>query len=65
MLDLPKWKRKRSIIAKRITLDEAVKLAEEVKGVKFDLKYFSAEKIEPSENDLRQGMKKTLPKEIH
>lgn len=48
-----------------MTLNEAVRLAEEVKGVKFDVKYFSVEQMKRGENDLTPSMKKALPEEMH
>jgi hypothetical protein len=48
-----------------MTLNEAVKLAEEVKGVKFAIKYFSVAQMERGENDLTPSMKKALPEEMH
>ncbi|KAM0210953.1 hypothetical protein ACHAPA_004775 [Fusarium lateritium] len=65
MLDLPNWERRYSIAANRMTLNEAVKLAEEVMGAKFDVKYFSVEKMERGENDLTPSMKKALPEEMY
>lgn len=64
MLDLPHWKRRHSIVANRTTLNEAVRLAEEVKGTKFDVKYFSVEEMERGEMDLTPSMKKVLPEEM-
>lgn len=64
MLDLPHWKRRHSIVANRTTLNDAVKLAEEVKGTKFDVKYFSVEQMERGEFDLTPSMKKALPEEM-
>ena len=64
MLDLPHWKRRHSIVANRTTLNDAVKLAEEVKGTKFDVKYFSVEQMERGEFDLTPSMKKVLPEEM-
>ncbi|SCO78850.1 uncharacterized protein FRV6_03063 [Fusarium oxysporum] len=65
LLDLPDWKRRYAIITNRMTLNEAVRLAEEVKGVKFDVKYFSVEQMKRGENDLTPSMKKALPEEMH
>ncbi|KAH7269206.1 uncharacterized protein BKA55DRAFT_629931 [Fusarium redolens] len=65
LLDLPDWKRRYAIITNRMTLNEAVKLAEEVKGVKFAIKYFSVAQMERGENDLTPSMKKALPEEMH
>lgn len=48
-----------------MTLNEAVRLAEEVKGVKFDVKYFSVEQMKRGENDLTPSMKKALPEEMY
>lgn len=39
MLDLPKWEKAAYIIGSRVTLKEFVEIAQEVKGVKFDIKY--------------------------
>lgn len=63
-LDLPHWKRRHSIVANRTTLNEAIRLAEEVKGTKFDVKYFSVEEMERGEFDLTPSMKKVLPEEM-
>ncbi|CEI70483.1 hypothetical protein FVEN_g1013 [Fusarium venenatum] len=65
LLDLPSWKRRHSIIGNRLTLNEAVKLAEEVMGVKFNVKYFTIEEMERSEFELTPSMKKILPEEMH
>ncbi|CVK84864.1 uncharacterized protein FMAN_01790 [Fusarium mangiferae] len=65
LLDIPNWKRRYAIVANRMTLNEAVKLAEEVKGVKFDVKYFSVEQMKSDENDLTPSMKKAVPQEMH
>ncbi|KAM0243059.1 hypothetical protein ACHAP5_006933 [Fusarium lateritium] len=65
MLDLPSWKRRYSIAANRMTLNEAVELAEEVKCVKFDVKYFSVEEMKRGENDLTPSMKRALPEEMY
>ncbi|KAF5985005.1 SDR family [Fusarium coicis] len=65
LLDIPKWKRRYTIIPNRMMLNEAVELAEEVKGVKFDVKYFSVEQLKSGENDLTPSMKKALPEEMH
>ncbi|KAL7762551.1 hypothetical protein ACKLNR_009086 [Fusarium oxysporum f. sp. zingiberi] len=65
LLDLPDWKRRYAIITNRMTLNEAVRLAEEVKGVKFDVRYFSVEQMKRGENDLTPSMKKALPEEMH
>ncbi|KAF5647667.1 SDR family [Fusarium tjaetaba] len=65
LLDIPNWKRRYTITPNRMTLNEAVKLAEEVKGVKFDVKYFSVEQLKKGENDLTPSMKKALPEEMH
>ncbi|KAF4955997.1 hypothetical protein FGADI_4170 [Fusarium gaditjirri] len=59
------WKRRYAIISNHMTLNEAVKLAEEVKGFKFDVKYFSVEQMNKGENDLTPSMKKALPEEMH
>ncbi|RBR23804.1 uncharacterized protein FIESC28_03420 [Fusarium coffeatum] len=64
MLDLPHWKRRHSIVANRTTLNEAVRLAEEIKGTKFDVKYFSVEEMERGEFDLTPSMKRVLPEEM-
>jgi hypothetical protein len=64
-LDTPSWKRRHSIVTNRLTLNEAVKLAEEVKGVKFNVKYFSVEEMERGELDLTPSMKMALPEEMH
>ncbi|KAF4449680.1 Isoflavone reductase like protein [Fusarium austroafricanum] len=64
LLDLPVWKRRYFIVANRTTLNEAVQLAEEVKGVKFNVKYFSVEQLKKGENDLTPAMKKVLPEEM-
>ncbi|CZR33114.1 uncharacterized protein FPRO_01863 [Fusarium proliferatum ET1] len=65
LLDIPNWKRRYAIVANRMTLNEAVKLAEEVKGVKFEVQYFSVEQMKSGENDLTPSMKKALPEEMH
>ncbi|TXC04199.1 hypothetical protein FocTR4_00000303 [Fusarium oxysporum f. sp. cubense] len=65
LLDLPAWKRRYAIITNRIALNEAVRLAEEVKGVKFDVKYFSVEQMKRGENDLTSSMTRALPEEMH
>ncbi|KAF5570957.1 SDR family [Fusarium phyllophilum] len=65
LLDIPNWKRRYAIVTNRMTLNEAVKLAEEVKGVKFDVKYLSVEQMRKGENDLTPSMKKALPEEMH
>ncbi|KAF4439399.1 SDR family [Fusarium acutatum] len=65
LLGLSNWKRRYAIVTNRMTLNEAVKLAEEVKGVKFDVKYFSVEQMRKGENDLTPSMKKALPEEMH
>ncbi|EXM18948.1 hypothetical protein RAB80_001826 [Fusarium oxysporum f. sp. vasinfectum] len=65
LLNLPDWKRRYAIITNRMTLNEAVRLAEEVKGVKFDVKYFSVEQMKRGENDLTPSMKKALSEEMH
>ncbi|KAL5615961.1 hypothetical protein FOBRF1_004709 [Fusarium oxysporum] len=65
LLDLPDWKRRYAIITNRMTLKEAVRLAEEVKGVKFDVKYFSVEQMKRGENDLTPSMMRALPEEMH
>ncbi|KAF4990599.1 hypothetical protein FGRMN_8358 [Fusarium graminum] len=65
LLDLPQWKRRYSIVTNRTTLLDAVNLAEEIKGVKFDIRYFSVEEMERGENDLTPSMKKALPEEMH
>ncbi|CAG2005760.1 unnamed protein product [Fusarium graminearum] len=64
-LDLPHWKRRYSIVANRTTLNDAVRLAEEIKGTKFNVKYFSVEEMEKGEIDLTPSMKKALPTEMH
>ncbi|KAM0342061.1 hypothetical protein ACHAPU_009789 [Fusarium lateritium] len=64
-LDLTQWRRRYSIVTNRTTINEAVKLAEEIKGVKFDVKCVSVEEIERGENDLTTSMKKALPEEVH
>ncbi|KAG8670484.1 hypothetical protein FPOAC2_09840 [Fusarium poae] len=65
LLDLPSWKRRHSIIGNRLTLNEAVKLAEEVMGVKFDVKYFSIEDMKTGNIELTPSMKKMLPGVMH
>ncbi|KAJ3543964.1 hypothetical protein NM208_g3302 [Fusarium decemcellulare] len=46
LLDLAKWPREVHIIGDRLTWNEMLKLAEEVKGVKFHVTYDSVEKLE-------------------
>ncbi|RGP69569.1 sdr family [Fusarium sporotrichioides] len=65
LLDLTSWKSRYSIIGNRLTLNEAVKLAEEVMGVKFDVKYFSIEDMEKSGIELTPSMQRILPEEMH
>ncbi|KAF5609115.1 SDR family [Fusarium subglutinans] len=65
LLDVPNWKSRYAVITNRMTLNEAVKLAEEVKGVKFDVQYFSVEQMKSGENELTPSMKKALPEEMH
>ncbi|KAF5541104.1 SDR family [Fusarium mexicanum] len=65
LLDIPNWKRRYAVITNRMTLNEALKLAEEVKGVKSDVQYFSVEQMRSGENDLTPSMKKALPEEMH
>ncbi|KAG9508150.1 hypothetical protein J7337_001713 [Fusarium musae] len=65
LLNITNWKRRYAIVTNRMTLNEAVKLAEEVKGAKFDVKYFSVEQMRNGENDLTPSMKKALPEEMH
>ncbi|KAF5628835.1 SDR family [Fusarium sp. NRRL 52700] len=65
LLDIPNWKRRYSIVTNRMTLNEAVQLAEDVKGVKFNVKYYSVEQMKSGENDLTPSMKKALPEEMH
>ncbi|KAF5659154.1 SDR family [Fusarium circinatum] len=65
LLDIPSWKRRYAAITNRMTLNEAVKFAEEVKGVKFDVQHFSVEQMKSGENDLTPSMKKALPEEMH
>ncbi|CAF3496595.1 unnamed protein product [Fusarium graminearum] len=64
LLELPHWKRRHSIVANRTTLNDAVKLAEEVKGTKFDVKYFSVEEMDRGEFDFTPSMKKVLPEKM-
>ncbi|CAG7558835.1 unnamed protein product [Fusarium equiseti] len=64
LLDLPHWKRRHSIVANRTTLNHAVRLAEEVKGTKFEVKYFSVEEMMRGEMDLTPSTKKVLPEEM-
>ncbi|KAH7186271.1 uncharacterized protein B0J16DRAFT_415480 [Fusarium flagelliforme] len=65
LLDLPHWKRRYSIVPNRTTLNEAVKLAEKVKGTSFNVKYFSMEQMERGEIGLTPSMEKALPAEMH
>ncbi|KAF5251244.1 hypothetical protein FANTH_3679 [Fusarium anthophilum] len=65
LLDIPSWKRRYAVITNRMAFNEAVKLAEEVKGVKFDVQHFSVEQMKSGENDLTPSMKKALPEEMH
>ncbi|KPM40528.1 hypothetical protein AK830_g6051 [Neonectria ditissima] len=44
-LDLPSWPRTIRIIGETLTYNELVKLAEEARGVKFDVKYDDLEKL--------------------
>jgi hypothetical protein len=60
----PKLEAKYSFVANRMTLNEAVMLREEVKGMEFDVKYFSTEDMERGENDLTPSVKKTLLEEM-
>ncbi|KAF5008658.1 hypothetical protein FDECE_5070 [Fusarium decemcellulare] len=46
LLDLAKWPREVHIIGDRLTWNEMLKLAEEVKGVKFNVTYDSVERLE-------------------
>ncbi|KAM0432230.1 hypothetical protein ACHAPT_004768 [Fusarium lateritium] len=62
LLDEP-WKRRHFIVGNRTTLNEAIRLAEEVKGVKFDVRYFSTEALQRGEVDLTPQMKAALPDE--
>ncbi|KAK7423524.1 hypothetical protein QQX98_000981 [Neonectria punicea] len=48
-LDLPSWPRTLRIIGETLTYNEFVKLAEEARGVKFDVKYDDLEKLKRSE----------------
>ncbi|KAM0229698.1 hypothetical protein ACHAPO_009768 [Fusarium lateritium] len=64
LLDVPSWKRRHSTIGNRLTLNEAVKLAEEVMGVKFNVKYFTIEEMEKGEIEFTPTMKKILPEEM-
>ncbi|KAH7118216.1 hypothetical protein B0J13DRAFT_613120 [Dactylonectria estremocensis] len=54
LLDLPKWERRYCAIGDRLTLNEIVQIAEEVKGTTFNKKY-------DSEADLVQGRCTLLP----
>lgn len=65
LLDLPQWKHRYTIVPNRITLNEAVRLIEEIKGVKFDVQYFSVEALQRGEIDLTPRMKKILPQKAH
>ncbi|KAJ4115405.1 hypothetical protein NW768_011257 [Fusarium equiseti] len=65
LLGLPNWKRRYSIVANRTTLNEAVGLAEKVKGTKFNVKYFSVEEMERGEMGLTPSMEKALPVEMY
>jgi nucleoside-diphosphate-sugar epimerase len=63
LLDVTNWKRRYSIVGNRTTLNDAVRLAEKVKGVKFDVQYFPLESLERGEYDLTPSMKAALPDE--
>lgn len=66
-LDLPKWDKETFIYGDRITWNQFVKMAEEVKGVKFDVGYDSVDKMRKGEATELPGqvaLYQFLPKEI-
>ncbi|KAM5350050.1 hypothetical protein ACJ41O_006555 [Fusarium nematophilum] len=46
LLDFPRWKKKYFIVGNRTTLNDAVRLAQEVKGVRFGVHYESSEPLQ-------------------
>ncbi|KAK0705795.1 hypothetical protein B0T21DRAFT_320564 [Apiosordaria backusii] len=66
-LDLPKWEKETFIYGDRLTWNQFLKLAEEAKGVKFDVKYDSVENMRKGEATELPGqvaLYKYLPKEV-
>lgn len=56
LLELPRWERRYTIRGDRLTLNEAVRTAEEVMGVKFAVVYESAEKLREEGATILPGM---------
>lgn len=61
LLDVPHWKRRYFIVGNRTTLNDAVRLAEEVKQVKFNVHYESLESLQNGEVHLTPRMECQLP----
>lgn len=61
LLDIPDWKRRYFVVGTRTTLNDAVKLAEEVKGVKFNVCYDSVKSLQKGEANLTPSTKAALP----
>ncbi|KAB2570131.1 Bifunctional pinoresinol-lariciresinol reductase 2 [Lasiodiplodia theobromae] len=56
LLELPRWERRYTIRGDRLALNEAVRTAEEVMGVKFAVVYESAEKLREEDATILPGM---------
>ncbi|KAH7020681.1 hypothetical protein B0J12DRAFT_774030 [Macrophomina phaseolina] len=56
LINLPHWNRRYSIVGDRLTLNDAVRTIEEVKGVKFDVRYDASEKLHRGEATLTPQM---------
>ncbi|CAH0057921.1 unnamed protein product [Clonostachys solani] len=66
-LDLPEWPRELRVVGDTLTYNELAKLAEEARGVKFDVKYDELEKLkrfEVSELPAHQNDYKRFPKDV-
>ncbi|KAI9155083.1 Oxidoreductase BOA1 [Paramyrothecium foliicola] len=61
MLGLPKWERRYSIIGDRVTLKQAVGLAQELMGPGFKVQHDSVEVLEANNASLTPHMEKALP----
>ncbi|CAG9986908.1 unnamed protein product [Clonostachys byssicola] len=66
-LDLPEWPRELRVVGDTLTYNELVKLAEEARGVKFDVKYDDLEKLKKFEVSELPGHRndyKRFPKDV-
>jgi nucleoside-diphosphate-sugar epimerase len=68
MLSLPKWRRRYYLIGNRLTLNEVIRTAEQVKGVHFEVQRDDPKDLERGQATLTPHMLnalKAVPKDFH